>query len=84
VSYFFFISATLTAIFFILMKIELQSRNIAEDYIFRHHFSFWSEFADIVKKERDDKKKFKYKIIFFGFNFSFIILFIAFLINFWD
>ena len=80
VSYFFYISGIISIILFVLMKMDLQSKNIEKDYIFRHHFSFWSEYLEMIKLERNSQKKRKLKIIFNGFNISIIILFFSFLL----
>ena len=64
------------------MKIELQSKNIEKDYIFGHHFSFWSEYAAMIKGESNYKKKRKMQIILLSFNVSAALLVISFLFYF--
>ncbi len=63
-------------LFFILMKIELQAKHIDKNYGLRHHFSFWSEYSDMLKNESNDKKKRNCHITFKGFNISIVTLFI--------
>jgi hypothetical protein len=73
---FLYFFGVVSAILFFLMKIELSSRNPDEDYIFRHHFSFWSEYKEIYSNEKDPKFKKKYRIIFYSFNLSIILVFL--------
>ncbi len=71
-----------SAILFILMKIELQSRHPHEDFIFHHHFSFWSEYMEIYSNEKDSKLKNKYRFILYSFSLSTIIFSFALLLSF--
>lgn len=80
ISIFFWGSLVAWNICFIMIKVELQAANPDKDYMLRRHFSIWSDFPELISKEKDHNKRHKFRIKYKFFNISTVALLVSLLL----